>query len=165
MRERSFRRWSQVAALAVGMLLGAGCRGLPESGGTQPDEQQGNVFAQRGHQPEALRNIEGAQPANEKLAPWTKPADRGYNATIHQLGSSIDPRTPKTDGQQNNSIRDDAGKMMQDRYRVMGGADYSPAAQGLGGEDGAEQGNMMYHAPRSGFAPLGWQDRDEPKPR
>lgn len=160
MRERSFRRWGQAAALAVGVLLSTGCRGLPETGGKQPDENRGNVFGQRGHQPEAQRNIEGAEPAHEKMAPWTMPADRGYNATIQQLGSSIDPRTPATDGKQGNSLHDDAGKMMQDRYSVLGGASYSPASQGLGGEDGSHQGNATYRKSRNGFAPLGWQDRN-----
>ncbi|WP_163994814.1 hypothetical protein [Pyxidicoccus caerfyrddinensis] len=161
MRERSFRRWTQAAALVVGVVLGAGCRGLPESGGKQPDENRGNVFAQRGHQPEAMRTMEGGEPPKGQLAPWTLPADRGYNSTIHQLGSSIDPRTPQTDGKQNNSIHDDAGKMMQDRYSGLGGASYAPTSQGLGGEDGAEQGNMAPHATRAGFAPLGWQDRND----
>jgi hypothetical protein len=162
MRERSFRRWGQAAALAVGVLLGAGCGGLPESGGKQPDEPRGNAFAQRGHQPEAQRDMEGEQTSDAKLAPWTMPADRGYNATIHQIGSSIDPRTPKTDGKQNNSLRDDAAKMMASRYSTLGGADYAPASQGLGGEDGAEQGNMTYHQTGAGFAPMGWQDRNGP---
>ncbi|QSQ22646.1 hypothetical protein JY651_47365 [Pyxidicoccus parkwayensis] len=162
MRERSFRRWGQGAALAVGVLLGAGCGGLPESGGKQPDESRGNAFAQRGHQPEAQRDMEGQQTSDARLAPWTVPTDRGYNSTIHQIGSSIDPRTPKTDGKQNNSLRDDAGKMMADRYAGLGGANYSPASQGLGGEDGSEKGKTTYQRPRAGFAPLGWQDRNGP---
>lgn len=161
MRERSFRRWSQAAVLTVGVLLGTGCGGMPQTGGSQPGEVRGNAFGQRGHQPEAQRNMEGAQTSKEGLAPWTMPGNRGYNSTIRQIGSSIDPRTPQTDGKQNNSIWDDSGKMMQDRYSTHGGATYAPTSQGLGGEDGAEQGNMTYQQTGTGFAPLGWQDRND----
>ncbi|MFP2907890.1 hypothetical protein ACLESD_23145 [Pyxidicoccus sp. 3LFB2] len=160
MRERSFRRWSQAAALAVGVLLGTGCGGLPETGGKMPNEGRGGAFAQRGDQPEALRDMEGGK-HTDKLPPWTMTAGRGYNVTIKQIGSSIDPRTPATDGKQNNSIWDDSGKMMQDRYSTLGGAGYSPTAQGLGGEDGAEQGSQTYGQTGAGFAPLGWQDRND----
>ncbi|WP_164020258.1 hypothetical protein [Pyxidicoccus trucidator] len=159
MRERTFRRWGQAATLAVGMLLTVGCRGLPETGGYQADESRGNVFANRGEQAEALRNMEGAQP-KEQLPPWTMTAGRGYNSTIKQLGSSIDPRTPQADGKQNNSIWDDSGKMMEDRYSSLGGAAYAPTSQGLGGEDGAREGNMPHQQTRAGYAPLGWQDRN-----
>ncbi len=160
MHERSFRRWGQAAALAMGLLLGAGCGGLPEMGGKMPNESRGNAFAQRGDQAEALRNMEGGT-NTQQLPPWTMTAGRGYNATIRQIGSSIDPRTPQTDGKQNNSLWDDPGKMMQDRYSSLGGAAYSPASQGLGGEDGVEQGNMTYRQTGAGFAPLGWQDRND----
>lgn len=160
MRERSFRRWGQAAALAMGMLVGAGCGGLPETGGKIPKESRGNAFAQRGDQAEAFRDMEGGK-HTEQLPPWTMTAGRGYNTTIKQLGSSIDPRTPQTDGKQNNSLWDDSGKMMQDRYSTLGGATYSPTAQGLGGEDGAVQGNSTYGQRGAGFAPLGWQDRND----
>lgn len=158
MRERSLRRWSQAAVVAVGVLLGTGCRGLPETGGTQPDGNQGNAFANRGAQAEALRNMEG-QIHTGQLPEHTMTAGRGYNGTIRQLGSSIDPRTPQTDGQQNASVWDDPGRMMQDRYSSQGGATYSPTTQGLGGEDGAVQGNSTYRNRGAGYAPLGWQDR------
>jgi hypothetical protein len=35
-------------------------------------------------------------------------ANRGYNGTIQQLGSSIDPRTPETGGMVGNSLQQDA---------------------------------------------------------
>jgi hypothetical protein len=160
MREGSSRRWSQAVLVAVGVLMGTGCGGLPEQGGRMPDQPRGNAFAQRGNQAPALKDMEGGQP-QEQLPPWTISANRGYNGTIRQIGSSIDPRTPQTDGQQNNSIWDDAGKMMQDRYSTLGGSTYSPTAYGLGGEDGAEQGNGTYRNRGAGFAPLGWQDRND----
>ncbi|GHG95159.1 hypothetical protein [Comamonas sp. JC664] len=158
MRERNIRRWA--VAVAAGTLVAVGCGPLPETGGSQPDETRGSFVGQRGDQAEAMKNIEGGN-TNAALPPWTMPSNRGYNGTIGQIGSSIDPRTPQNDGAQNRSIQDDAGKMMQDRYSVEGGAGYAPAAQGLGGEDGAAVGgNRHRHA--SGYAPLGWQDRSGP---
>lgn len=163
MRERSFQRWAQAAALAAGVvLMGTGCRGLPETGGGFADEtERGNIFANRRDQPEPLIYMDGKEGSQKGLPPWTMRADRGYNGTIRQLGSSIDPRTPQKDGQQNTSIWDDPGKMMQDRYSTQGGAAYSPTAQGLGGEDGAEVGGRTYDRGAAGFLPLGWQDRND----
>nr|AYM54048.1 lipoprotein [Pyxidicoccus fallax] len=158
MREVGSRRWSQ-AVVAVAVLLGTGCGGMPVTGGKSP-EPRGNVFAQRGDQAPALMNMEGGQ-TKEQLPAWTYPAGRGYNGTIRQIGSSIDPRTPQTDGQQGQSKWDDPSGMMQDRYSTLGGATYSPAAQGLGGEDGAEQGNGTYHNRGAGFSPLDWQNRND----
>ncbi|NVI98344.1 hypothetical protein HV824_09445 [Myxococcus sp. AM009] len=160
MRERNIRRWGSAAALMAGAVLAVGCRGLPETGGSQPDEPRGNFAAQRGDQPAAMKNMEGGD-TNTPLPPWTLPANRGYNGTIDQIGSSIDPRTAKNDGTQGRSIIDDAGKMMGDQYNVQGGAAYSPAAQGLGGEDGAALGGKR-GGHSSGFSPLGWQDRSGP---
>ncbi|QQR43837.1 hypothetical protein JKA73_33300 [Myxococcus xanthus] len=160
MRERNIRRWGSAAALVAGAVLAVGCRGLPETGGSQPDEPRGSLVAQRGDQPDSMKNIEGGN-TNKPLPPWTLPANRGYNGTIDQIGSSIDPRTPKNDGTQGRSIVDDAGKMMNDRYHVEGGAAYSPAAHGLGGEDGATLGGKR-GGHYSGYSPLGWQDRSGP---
>lgn len=162
MRERSFRRWTQAAVLAAGVVLvGTGCRGLPETGGGFAEEPEGNFFANRHDQPEPLKYMDGKEdPQKKPLPPWTLRADRGYNGTIRQIGSSIDPRTPRTDGQQAASVWDDPGKMMQDRYSTQGGATYSPTAQGLGGEDGAELGGRTYDRGAAGFLPLGWQDRN-----
>ncbi|MCP3139403.1 hypothetical protein [Pyxidicoccus xibeiensis] len=164
MREWTVRRWSQLAVVGVGMLLGTACGGLPETGGKQPDEPRGNFFAQRMEQPEVLKDMAG-NPPKHALPPHTMSADRGYNETIKQRGSSIDPRTPRTDGKQNNSIVDDPGKMMQDRYSGIGGAAYSPSAQGLGGEDGSKQGSTASSRVGVGYAPLGWQDRSAHGPR
>ncbi|MCE9670629.1 hypothetical protein LY474_22745 [Myxococcus stipitatus] len=159
MRERNFRRWTQVVALTVGAAWSVACGGLPETGGRQPDEPRGNAFAQRGTQPEALLDMQGEVHA-EKSPPWLMTADRGHNGTIKQIGSSIDPRTPKLDGQQNKSLHDDSGKMMQTRYGAEGGAVYSPSAQGLGGEDGAAVGTPSSRGHGWGYRPLGWQDRN-----
>ncbi|MCK8498770.1 hypothetical protein [Myxococcus fulvus] len=156
MRELNLRRWTQVAALTMGALWTVGCGALPETGGKQPGEPRGGAFAQRGVQPSALLDMEGnVHP--EKSPPWLMTADRGHNGTIKEIGSSIDPRTPKLDGQQNKSLWDDSGKMMQDRY---GSATYSPTAQGLGGEDGAMTGTVADHHRSWGYRPLGWQDRN-----
>ncbi len=162
MRERSFRRWAHAAALAAGVvLMGTGCRGLPETGGGFAEEPQGNVFANRKDQPEPLIYMDGKQNPNAQVPEWTFRANRGYNETIKNIGSSIDPRTPQKDGQQNTSIWDDPGKMMQDRYSTLGGPTYSPTSQGLGGEDGAELGGRTYDRGAAGFLPLGWQDRND----
>ncbi|MBZ4416122.1 hypothetical protein [Myxococcus sp. RHSTA-1-4] len=162
MREGSSKRWF-AAAVTVGLLLGTGCGGLPETGGKLPEESRGNAFGQRGNQPPALKDMEGGQ-TQEQLPAWTMTAGRGYNGTIRQIGSSIDPRTPQTSGQENKSLWDDAGKMMQHRQSTLG-ANYAPASQGLGGEDGAEQGNGTYRNRGAGYAPLEWQDRNERKRR
>lgn len=165
MREWTFRRWALSAALAAGAaLVGTGCGPLPETGGGFSGEPQGNVFAQRYDQPEALKDMEGHE-GKRQMPSWTMPAGRGYNGTIRQIGSSIDPRTPQKDGQQNASVWDDPAKMMQDRYSGRGGAAYSPASQGLGGEDGAEVGGRTYDRGAAGFNPLGWQDRNDPNLR
>ncbi|NVJ27545.1 MULTISPECIES: hypothetical protein [Myxococcus] len=159
MRERNFRRWVQVAAVTVGVLGAVGCGALPETGGKQPDESRGGPFAQRGIQPEALLDMQGnVHP--EKSPPWLMVADRGHNGTIKDIGSSIDPRTPKLEGKQNNSLWDDKGKMMQDRYGIEGGATYAPASQGLGGEDGAVVGSTTDYNHGWGYHPMGWQDRN-----
>ncbi len=161
MREWSFRRWTQAAALAAGVVLvGTGCGPLPETGGGFAEEPQGNVFAQRYDQPEPLKDREGHEGTRQQPS-WTMSAGRGYNGTIRQLGSSIDPRTPQKAGQQNASVQDDPGKMMQDRYSARGGAAYAPASQGLGGEDGAEVGGRTADPGAAGFNPLGWQDRND----
>ncbi|WP_338863465.1 hypothetical protein [Myxococcus stipitatus] len=159
MRERNLRRWGLVAALTVGTMSTVGCGGLPESGGKQPDEPRGGAFAQRGTQPDALLDMEGnVHP--EKSPPWLMTADRGHNGTIKEIGSSIDPRTPKLDGNQGKSITDDKGHMMGHRYSLAGGATYSPSAHGLGGEDGAANVGSIDYDHSRGYRPLGWQDRN-----
>ncbi|MBU8898929.1 hypothetical protein DRW03_25570 [Corallococcus sp. H22C18031201] len=145
MHERGIRRWSGAAVLVAGMLLGTACGDLPETGGRQPDESRGNAFAQRGTQPEALYNVaeqqghESPAAAHEghpaaTLPPHVLTVDRGYNQTIKEIGSSIDPRTPQNEGKSNNSKFDDAGGMMRTRYAEFGGAEYSPTATGVGGQ-------------------------------
>ncbi|WP_342376572.1 hypothetical protein NVS55_35300 [Myxococcus stipitatus] len=159
MRERNLRRWGLVAAVTVGALSTVGCGGLPESGGKQLDESRGGVFAQRGTQPEALLDMEGnVHP--EKSPPYLMTADRGHNGTIKEIGSSIDPRTTKLDGQQGKSIQDDKGHMMAHRNSLTGTATYSPSAQGLGGEDGAANVGSTDYDHSRGYRPLGWQDRN-----
>nr|AYM52880.1 lipoprotein [Myxococcaceae bacterium MCy9487] len=159
---REIQRWVGSTALVTGVLLGTACGDLPETGGKQPDESRGNAFAQRGAQPEALYNVpeqQGNEPPRDahqgdlaaKLPKHVLTVDRGYNATIGKIGSSIDPRTPRLDGQANNSKQDDAGGMMAHRYAVLGGANYSPAAWGAGGwsTSTANEGVHGYDAPYS----------------
>jgi hypothetical protein len=83
MRQSGFRAWTVFGGLAVA-LLGMGCRYLPESGG---------------HDPQAgPRTFIGSFKEPHHVS-----ADRGYNGTIQELGSSIDPRTPETEGMRGNS--------------------------------------------------------------
>lgn len=87
MRQSGFRAWKVVGGLAVA-LLGVGCRYLPETGGHDP---QG-----------APRTFIGTWKEHRHVSP-----DRGYNGTIQDLGSSIDPRTPEKEGMRGNSRRVD----------------------------------------------------------
>ena len=88
MRQSGFRAWKVFGGLAAVALLGAGCGALPYTGGERPDDppltflrtQKEGVSYDKFHYP-----------------------DRGYNGTIQQLGSSIDPRTPETGGTVGNS--------------------------------------------------------------
>ncbi|RKG96200.1 hypothetical protein [Corallococcus carmarthensis] len=166
MRERGIQRWMGAAALAAGVLLGTACGGLPETGGKQPDESRGNAFAQRGTQPEAVYNVAEQQghenPADAhhgdaaaKLPAHVLTVDRGYNFTIGKIGSSIDPRTKAKDGQANNSKWDDPSGMMAHRYSLLGGAAYSPAAQGLGGwsVSSTNEGARGFEVPYSYVSP------------
>ena len=166
MRERGIQRWMGAATVAAGVLLGTACGGLPETGGKQPDEARGGVFAQRGEQPEALYNVAEQQGkeapggahqdgAAAKLPKHVLTVDRGYNEAIGKIGSSIDPRTRATNGQENNSLWDSSGGMMARRYGAMGGAGYSPAAEGLGGwgASTASEGVRGYEVPYSYVSP------------
>lgn len=83
MRQSGFRAWKVFGGLAV-VLLGVGCRYLPETGGGDPQS--------------GPRTFIGTFKEPHHVS-----ANRGYNGTIQQIGSSIDPRTPETEGMRNNS--------------------------------------------------------------
>jgi hypothetical protein len=87
MRRSGFRAWKVFGGLALA-LLGVGCGYLPVSGGDEPGAP--------------ARTFIGSRKQHSHVS-----ADRGYNGTIQQLGSSIDPRTPEREGMRNNSRRVD----------------------------------------------------------
>lgn len=86
MRQSGFRAWKVFGGMMLG-LLAVGCRYLPETGG--------NVKA-------GPRTFIGTFKQPHHVS-----ADRGFNGTIQQLGSSIDPRTPERAGMRNNSRLED----------------------------------------------------------
>lgn len=87
MRQSGFRAWKVFGGLALG-LLAVGCKYLPDTGGGDP-EAGPRTFIGTFKEP---RHVS---------------ADRGFNGTIQQIGSSIDPRTPEKAGMQNNSRMED----------------------------------------------------------
>jgi hypothetical protein len=89
MRQSGFRAWKVLSGLAAVALLGVGCGRLPESGAVE--------------QPGSPKNFFATKPRGVPQGQFHVSPDRGYNGTIQQLGSSIDPRTPETMGMQGNS--------------------------------------------------------------
>lgn len=111
MKFSGLRRWVGLAALASGALVGAACGVAPRMGGENTREPPRNFFGANRESPEQTRE--------RQLA-----TDRGYNGTIQDIGSSIDPRTPEKQGVQNRSLPADLA------WQRMG---QSQNQQGLGG--------------------------------
>lgn len=92
MRQSGFRAWKALGGLAAVALLGVGCGELPVSGGRRPDDPPQSILGtELRHEPPGFYQRFQYSP------------DRGYNGTIASIGSSIDPRTPKKAGKQNQS--------------------------------------------------------------
>jgi hypothetical protein len=91
MRQSGFRAWVVLGGLAAA-LLGVGCGRLPDTGGTRPDDPHRNFF-----------ETEGPHHHEDYWSQFHYSANRGYNGTIQDVGSSIDPRTPQATGRLNNS--------------------------------------------------------------
>lgn len=87
MRQSGFRAWKVFGGLALG-LLAVGCRYLPMTGGKDPQAGPRSFIGTFKH-------------------PRHVSADRGFNGTIQQIGSSIDPRTRESAGMRNNSRVED----------------------------------------------------------
>ncbi|MFY0571603.1 hypothetical protein ACN28E_48340 [Archangium lansingense] len=119
MHDSGFKRWMVLGALASASWLVSACGALP---------QQGNTYA---------------------VAPgFVRPAEQaGYNGTIRDIPTSIDPRTPEADGVQGRSLRMDAGeRALLGAEQGLGGSGSTPPAQGPEGgplyeETGAEGKN------------------------
>lgn len=111
MKFSGLRRWVGLAALASGALVGAACGVSPRMGGETTREPPRTFFGANRESPE--------QTGERQLA-----TDRGYNGTIQDIGSSIDPRTPDKQGVQNRSLPADLA------WQRMG---QGQSQQGLGG--------------------------------
>lgn len=94
MHDKGFRRWVTLGVVASASWLVTACGALPRSGGDYEV------------QPGFVRN----------------PASEGYNGTIQQLHSSIDPRTPQTDGTPGRSLPVDLGEKSLFQQQGRGGS-------------------------------------------
>lgn len=76
-----------LGGVASAVLLSVGCGRMMQTGGSDPLEPPLSIFG-------ALeREARGGDPDR-----FHYPSERGYNGTIADLGSSIDPRTPEKEG-------------------------------------------------------------------
>ncbi|MBN1204951.1 MAG: hypothetical protein JXB05_08500 [Myxococcaceae bacterium] len=139
MRHRRFRGWGVLGGLAAAALLSVGCGWLPETGGRRQGDPPKDFFGGPvGH----------ATPEN--VAPYQLRADRGFNGTISELGSSIDPRTPETQGTLGRSLQQDiTGYMGREATELSG--ERAPTSLGIGGSGQMGQG--------SGTSDMGWRGR------
>ncbi|HLM44189.1 MAG TPA: hypothetical protein VK458_09985, partial [Myxococcaceae bacterium] len=122
MKHSGFRRWMWLGGAASALVLSVGCGGLARSGGGSNQElPQMNFFG-------GLSNSEqGAD-----LSRFHVSADRGYNGTIADLGSSIDPRTPEKEGTPGRTRLTDVTGYMG-RPDIEQNYPYPPTSLGIGG--------------------------------
>lgn len=122
MRQSGFRVWKVLAGLAAAGLS-VGCGYLPDTGALKQEGPPETFF--------------GSEKAHLPPGSYTKfqySPDRGYNGTIQQIGSSIDPRTPETEGTVGNSIQDPMTGRPVDAELGIGG---SGDARELGSRSGS----------------------------
>lgn len=104
MHDSGWRRWWKMGALVSASWLVVACSRLPQ------------------------------QPGNESFRPGLvreNPAQAGYNGTIKDLKSSIDPRTPDKEGTPGRSLPWDPGeRALMEQQQGLGGS-------GSGGDQGA----------------------------
>ncbi|HEX5754455.1 MAG TPA: hypothetical protein VFZ09_50190 [Archangium sp.] len=108
MHDSGFRRWVVMGALASASWLVSACGALP---------QQGNTY---------------------EVAPGfaRTPQLSGYNGTIQDNPTSIDPRTPEAQGTPGRSLRMDPGEralLQSQGGAAMGGSGSTPPAPGPAG--------------------------------
>jgi hypothetical protein len=116
MRQSGFRAWKVAGGLAFA-LVGLGCGYLPVTGGQDPQA--------------GPRTFIGSWEEPHHVSP-----DRGYNGTIQQLGSSIDPRTPETEGMRGNSrLVDVTGRPAPSTQLGTGGSGRAGEPEGEGSSD------------------------------
>lgn len=130
MRLRGMWNWMGVGALASAALLGAACGPIPETGGDRPDRLP--------------QTFSGAIDAPmEQVREYQFRTDRGYNGTIVDLGSSIDPRTPEKMGTPGRSLPADlAWRQVGTQGTQMGtgqGEQMPTGGSGMGGQEPPSQ--------------------------
>lgn len=137
MKFSGLRRWLGLGALAAAALVGSACGEIPRTGGEDPREPRENLF---GAPHEPAERIHARQLAT----------DRGYNGTIADLGSSIDPRTSEKAGVQGRSLPEDlawkrAGKHPAQEGVGGSGAEVLREEQGAGGKSETSRPEGFLH--------------------
>lgn len=145
-------RWVGVGALASAAVLGSGCGVFPQQGGYDPRAPRMNVFG-------------GVLDTPQETQARQLTTDRGFNGTIKDLGSSIDPRTRETMGVPGRSLPQDLawrakGAGLKEGEAVGGSGTAMFQEQVRQGEQRPGQpsdflerlGNVQRYGPRSGPA-------------
>jgi hypothetical protein len=134
MHDSGWRRWWKMGALVSASWLVVACSRLPQ------------------------------QPGNESFRPGLvreTPAQAGYNGTIQDLKSSIDPRTPDKEGTPGRSLPMDPGeRALMEQQQGLGGSG-SGAGQGAGIKYGSESGIGDMETAPSKQAPASQTTADE----
>ncbi|WNG61336.1 hypothetical protein F0U59_46495 [Archangium gephyra] len=120
MHDSGFRRWMVWGVLASASWLVSACGSLPQQG-------------------------------TYEVAPGfaRSPAQSGYNGTIQDNPTSIDPRTPEAQGTQGRSLRMDPGEraLLEAQGEAMGGSGTTLSAPAPGGgplyEELGAEGNAI----------------------
>jgi len=132
--------WLGAAASAA--LLSVGCGKLERASGNVAENAPPLTFF-------------GALSHGERegdLSKYQVSRDRGYNGTIVDVGSSIDPRTPETEGTPGRSRLTDVTGYMGRQDIVQGYMD-PPTSLGIGGSGPVD--------PVTGAVESGWRSRPE----
>ncbi|MDY7227617.1 hypothetical protein [Hyalangium rubrum] len=147
MRHSGFRRWMWLGGLGSALVLSVGCGRLPQTGGERPDDPPENFFGG------PVRHV-----PQDFYTHYQVDANRGFNGTIGQLGSSIDPRTPEKLGTQGNSRMEDVTGYMGRGVTTLGGNE-APTSQGIGGGGNAGTTDMGWREHRGNETPApDWGD-------
>jgi hypothetical protein len=131
---KSIRGWMGLGGLVTATVLSVGCGRLPESGGAQPDAPKLSFF--KGE----LHSVPPSVYSDYQLS-----RDRGFNGTIADVGSSIDPRTPQAEGMPERT------RLVDVTGRPAPSTPLSATLEGTGGSGNAG------HA--EGSSDMGWRAR------
>jgi hypothetical protein len=106
---KGFRGWVGGGVLAAA-LLGSACGMVTRQGGPNQEEPPQSFFGNPVGSAEQIRATQNS-------------TDRGYNGTIQDIGSSIDPRTPENAGTPDRSLPEDlAWARLRQSMQGVGGA-------------------------------------------